>query len=535
MTTSPETTTSPSPPARKPWYTSDWLPLFLLLVGVVLVYGQVITFSFVNWDDTSYVYRNPELLYPERFTWWQRWFPKRFGYPIPLTMLSYRIDQWFYQVPLPNQNNVLKGQGFHLTNLLIWMVLLGVLYRFCLHLVRSRWAALGGTALFAFHPTSVETVAWVTGRKELLVALFGLAATYSMVLLFQQATWKRWSWLMLWSMLAFLAKPNAVFLVPLFLWWVLFRPKPHAKEVDPEQSSQPPSRVMLLLYGGFVVASSLVLVVISSRWQAKLGALEGQRSLVEILDRAVWALGYHLKLLLFPVQLRIKYIVGPDGFDLYHLFGLVAITWSLVVLLHPRTRRSLWSLATVLAISAYLPSSNLLPLRRYISDTYLFVPMLGGALWAALVLRFLAQQWKTALAYRAITLASGGLLLTLAVLSTLQVQVWRDPVSLWQHSYRYHPNSPKLCRMLGMSYNEVANNREAVKTYLHCSKKFGPRLYRHNLGLTYGMLKMWDKAAEQYKAILEQNPNNRRAHYFLQMIKMEKKRASQRGRPRHEH
>lgn len=519
---SPSTPVEGSQPKR--WWQSKFAPLLLLLVGVVLVYGQVTSFSFVNWDDTSYVYRNPQLLHPERFSLSDRWFPKRFGYPIPLTVLSYKIDQWLYQVPMAGKTNVTHGQGHHLTNLLLWLGLLTLLYQLCLSLVRSRWAAFGGVAVFAFHPTTAETVAWVTGRKELLVTLFGVASVYAMLRFFRSPTTHKMLWLILWSGLAMLSKPNAVFLVPLLLWWVVAKPK-----TEEASRSAKPSWGLLGAIGGFFVASSLTLVAVGALWQSKLGALETKRPLLEILDRALWALGYHIRMFWVPVQLRVKYIVGPDGFDMYHALGLLALIIALVVLLHPKTRRGIPALATALIVAAYLPSSNLLPLRRFIADTYLFLPMVGVSV---LVTWALHQTGKSLQSHLRIPALLGVIVLLggLGFLTYQQVGVWKNSATLWKHSYKFHPNSPKLCRMLGMAYNETTQNKKAAATYEHCIKKFGPRLYRNNLGITYAMMQEWDKAEAQFRAILRKNPNHRRARYFLRMIQHQKKRRVPRTR-----
>ncbi len=489
-----------------------WFPLVLLLLALLLLYGQTVTFPFVNWDDTRYVYRNPVLLYPTKFSWWDRWFPPFFGYPLPLTLASYRIDQMLYGVPTAKSFDLSQGWGYHITNLILWIMIIGILYRWCLRFVRSRWAVFAGVAVFAFHPVSVETVAWVTGRKELLLTLFSLCAL-GMLHRWGQEPKKSSMWaLLLWSLAALLSKPNAVFLLPFGLWYVLVF-APHNLKDTERRSLWRQSAVVagvLSIFSGTSIYLGMV-------WQSHMGAVETSRSLPNILDRALWAFGYHLRLFFYPIGLRIKYIVGPNGFDIYHGLGLLGLTLFLFLLLHPRTRRSPAGVGSALFLTSYLPVSNLMPLRRYIADTYLFLPMIGIALIVAYGFQQLQKHWSAAI-NRGAMLSFLLLLLGWMGLTWKQIRVWKDAPSLWENVSRYHPNSPRLCRMLGNSYNKTKQLKKAVTVYQRCIKRFGPAMYRNNLAITYLLLGQWRKARHQFRSILQNRPGDRKARYYLQMI-----------------
>ena len=141
--------------------------LVLLLVAPALAFHAVVAFQFLNWDDTFLVVANPSVNSPG----WEAvrsWF---FGFHVnhfhPIVTASFALEH-----ALAGPNPVL----FHATNLLLHMlntVLVG--------LVLSRWltdrsALLIGTLLFSLHPLRVETVAWVSSRKDLLCAFFLLLA-----------------------------------------------------------------------------------------------------------------------------------------------------------------------------------------------------------------------------------------------------------------------------------------------------------------------------------------------------------------------
>ncbi|MGA2904905.1 MAG: tetratricopeptide repeat protein [Candidatus Korobacteraceae bacterium] len=138
----------------------------LLVVGTVAVYVPVGHHPFVNYDDMVYVVNNPHIqsgLDGETIAWAFTTF-YQFNWH-PLTWLSHAIDVQMFQ---------LEPGGHHVTNLLLQMLnvllLFWVLVRATGYVGRSAMVA----GLFALHPVNVESVAWISERKNLLSMLFFL-------------------------------------------------------------------------------------------------------------------------------------------------------------------------------------------------------------------------------------------------------------------------------------------------------------------------------------------------------------------------
>jgi len=154
-----------SPPARQRADLRTWLLAGILWLGTVVLYWPVAHHDFVNYDDTVYVTQNLHVqsgLTPESILW-------AFCHIVcgnwhPLTVLSHMLDCQLYG---------LKPAGHHLTSL--WfhafngVLLLFLLRRLTGALWRSAWVA----ALFAWHPLHVESVAWVSERKDVLSTFLG--------------------------------------------------------------------------------------------------------------------------------------------------------------------------------------------------------------------------------------------------------------------------------------------------------------------------------------------------------------------------
>jgi len=136
----------------------------LLLLLVVLDFGQTVWHDFV-YDDRAYVYDNPHVtqgLTQETIAWSftavhaSNWHP--------LTWLSHALDCQLYGTKL--------AAGHHLTNVVLHAAVAILLFLVLWRMTGSLWPSALAAAVFAVHPLRVESVAWVTERKDLLSGLF---------------------------------------------------------------------------------------------------------------------------------------------------------------------------------------------------------------------------------------------------------------------------------------------------------------------------------------------------------------------------
>ena len=143
---------------------SVWLISLFLFVGCVIIYWQTRTFEFINFDDNLYVYQNPNVsggLSWENFKWALTAFHAANW--LPLTWLSHQFDASIFG----------GNAGYHHLTNLFWHTLNAIFLFFTLRkLTASTWRSAIVAAIFAFHPTHVESVAWVAERKDVLSAFF---------------------------------------------------------------------------------------------------------------------------------------------------------------------------------------------------------------------------------------------------------------------------------------------------------------------------------------------------------------------------
>jgi len=150
------------------------LAVFLILVLMVwAVFGQTLSFGFINCDDNVFVYENPLVL--NGFTGAgvaQALTRISDTFYYPFTVISFMLDSELYGM---------NPGGFHLTNVLLHSVSVLFLFFLLRRLTGSLWRSAVVAAVFAIHPLQVEAVAWVTARKDVLSGLFFMLALHAYV------------------------------------------------------------------------------------------------------------------------------------------------------------------------------------------------------------------------------------------------------------------------------------------------------------------------------------------------------------------
>jgi len=156
--------TGPSPLAAVDPQAARWWPGLLLAAVTVLVFGPMLGYPFINFDDPVYVSANPHVqqgLSPEGAHWAFTSMAANFYHP--LTWLSYMLDSSLYGV---------TPAGYRLTNLILHLASMLLCYRALIRATGDRLAAAVAAALFALHPLHVESVVWIAERKDALSTFF---------------------------------------------------------------------------------------------------------------------------------------------------------------------------------------------------------------------------------------------------------------------------------------------------------------------------------------------------------------------------
>jgi hypothetical protein len=191
----------------------------LLVLGVVLVFGQTARHEFVNFDDDRYVYDNDHVKPGLTLSGLGYYLVHRHSYTYhPVTSLSHMLDcQLFGQ----------RAGGHHAMNVLLQATTVAGLFLVLWQMTGRLWPSAMVAAVFAVHPLRVESVAWISERRDVLSGLFLVLAIWAYVRYVRRPqSVEAYITLCVLYALGLLAKPMLVTLPPLLLlldYWPLGR------------------------------------------------------------------------------------------------------------------------------------------------------------------------------------------------------------------------------------------------------------------------------------------------------------------------
>jgi tetratricopeptide (TPR) repeat protein len=443
----------------------DIAALLAILATALLVYGQVVDHEFVAWDDSSYVSENQRVLqglHWSNVVWAFSTFQLANWHPI--TLLSHMLD-----VSLWGANpgfHAAVNLGLHISNTLL-------IYSF-FRRTSHKGAALFGaftalfvSLLFAVHPLHVESVAWISERKDVLCAFFWLLAMHAYVGYAGRPSWPRYLEVTLWIALSMMSKPMAVTL-PLALaildWW-------------PLQRTQGISQMIArrLLYEKLPwIAMALVVGVLTMN--AQVNAMPA----LDLLDRvqvAIVAYSWYLEKTFWPSGLHFYYITESAWSAYRYLISLIVLLLISVYAFIWRkklpafTAGWLWFLLTLLPVVGFVKVGT-----QAWADRYTYLPHIGLFwMFASLVSISSVTFTRKVIAVCSFSFA----LLGMMWVAYGQVGSWRDTTTLYRQALLHNPSH--YVALMGLAnqalrQHEYAQARRYADQALSLSS--GPALVR---------------------------------------------------------
>src|SRR6266566_7432 len=207
-----------SPQAKSPAHRQA-LGVCVFLVAITwLVFGQTVRYDFVNFDDDTYVYANPSITSGLTVHGVIRAFSgKHSDNWHPLTTISHMLDCHLWG---------LRAGGHHFTNIVLHTIAVVLLFLVLQQMTGAIWQSAFVAALFAIHPLHVESVTWISERKDVLSAVFFMLTLGAYVRYVRSPSIGRYLTMSILFALGLMSKPMLV-TVPLVLllldYWPLQR------------------------------------------------------------------------------------------------------------------------------------------------------------------------------------------------------------------------------------------------------------------------------------------------------------------------
>lgn len=503
----------------------------ILAVVTLLAYAQVTGFDFVNLDDDEYVTKNAQVqsgLNSESISW--AFTATHASNWHPLTWLSHMLDCQIWG---------LNPKGHHLTNLIFHILNSLLLFLLLTWMTGSMWRSGFVAALFAVHPTHVESVAWVSERKDVLSTFFLMLILLAYVGYVRGG--RKWMYpvVLLLFALGLMAKPMLVTL-PLLLLMLDYWPLKRMHQEGKRQSGmQAWARLIVEKIPFFALSagSSIATVMAQGRGGA-VSSLEVYPLGIRAANSLVNFINYIIKMVL-PTKLAAFYPHPYDTIPVWQVAGsalLLVGIFALVIRLRGKYPYLavgwLWYFVTLIPVIGLVQVG-----LQAMADRYTYVPYIGLLIAIAwLVPDLLIKQQeprkppqgrgKARTRTEPISSVASGLgalaVLWIAVLTGLtysQASHWENSVLLFQNAientrsnYIAHNNLGTALKDLGREDEALENFRQAVR--------FKPdhALANFNLGFSLAQTGETEQALKHFHAGLKTSPEDAKAHFCLGML-----------------
>src|SRR6266446_10366526 len=413
--------------------------VYLFLTAITwLVFGQTVRHDFVNFDDHVYVYDNPlvtggltihgivgAFTHPHGRNWH------------PLTTISHMLDCQLYG---------LNAGGHHFTNLALHTIAVLLLFRVLRVTTGALWPSAFVAALFAIHPLHVESVAWISERKDVLSAVFFMLTLAAYVRYVHTLSLGRYLLVLLVFALGLMSKPILVSVPFLFLlldYWPLKRFAPAApNKLRHQRTTQAHASIRTILLEKIPLlllsfASCAATVLAQRHFIDPIGHL----SLMERVGNAFLATIVYLRQLVWPSGLSVFY---PHP---RHTLSIVQVSVAALFLavisaaaVMYRRKYPFFFTGWFCFLGMLVPVSGIIQVgEQSHADRYTYLPQIGLYILGTWFLADTLCWWR----HRRIIL-SAAMASTVVILmcsAWKQTNYWHDGRTLWTHALAVNPQN----------------------------------------------------------------------------------------------
>ncbi len=411
----------------------SWQHYAVLAALTLAVFLPVMRAEFLNWDDQTHLTKNAQVLSFDLVGMFTHLVHDTY---IPLTSLSFAIEKSLFG---------LNPLVFHLDNLLLHIIVACLLMGLFISWGASVVAAFLGAFLFAIHPMHVESVAWVTERKDVLYALFYVLALRQWWAYLEQRDKRDFGLTLLWGFLSLLAKPMAVSLplVMLFMeWW----------------RSGDIRRLRWNAYVPFLILAVILGGVTYTHLARNPMGDWGVSVLIW-----VWTLAFYIWKFFLPFIFHPIYgLPTPVGFWEPVYLGVVVfvvvLIWYMVDVARHHRDRWLLLAAGLFFLSIFFVLRFDAHDTHVVADRFMYLPSAGICLWLGIKMDvWLIRYGKKALA---------GVFILMAFLgyrTFTYAAVWKDSVTLWSYGIRHYPQKEIAYNNRAVAYGDMGQYDLAIK------------------------------------------------------------------------
>ncbi|MEJ0089548.1 MAG: tetratricopeptide repeat protein [Limisphaerales bacterium] len=495
-----------------------------VIVYCILLFGLVVwTFlpalrnKFVNYDDDVYVTGNVQVqqgLSPSTITW--AFTSMEASNWHPLTWLSHSTDCAIFG---PNP------QGHHFTSVLLHAINTVLLFLVLRRMTGATWQSLLVTAIFGLHPLRVESVAWISERKDVLSMLFGLLT----LLMYADYTEKfraknpksktPYGLALLFFTLSLMSKPMLVtlpFVLLLLDFW------PLARIQNSEFKIQNLKRLTVEKIPFFLLTAASCAVTFIAQKNGGAMVLMAGMPLNARIENALVSYDRYLEKLFWPENLAVVYPVvehWPAQIAIIAsamLAGLSAVSIA-VRRSHPYLMTGwFWFLGTLTPVIGLVAVGE-----QSMADRYTYFPTIGLLIIIAWGVERMTRGWR----FQTISLSAAGFVIVAAciILTRQNIGHWKNSETLFRHAIAVTSDNYSAHCSLGNALMSQGRAEEALDEFQTALKLKPDSAENHcNVGVALANMGRLDEAVVEFQSAVKLKPDYGLAHHNLGMA-LEKK------------
>jgi len=483
--------------------------VFFLIASTLALYWQVSEFDFVGYDDSTYIALAAKDLSLKTIIW--SFTTLEFANWHPLTWLSLILD---YNLYGPN------ASGYHITNLLFHIINTLLLFFLLNKLTGTLYRSAFVAALFALHPLHVESVAWVSERKDVLSAMFWLLTMWAYVEYSQKPKLLTYLTIIILFSLGLMAKPMLVtlpFVLLMMDYWPLnrtsFRPSCFVNKIN--MLSHSASFLVLEKAPLFILSfASSTITYIAQQKSNAISSLINISFSHRILN-AIKSYAVYLEKTFWFQDLMVFYIY-PKTFNGLEIAGAILFIVSTTLLAVALLRRApfvpfgwFWYLGTLIPVIGLIQAGS-----QAMGDRYTYIPLIGIFIiisWGTMHVLEKIRYGKPLFAFIAVFF-----LTTTSFAAYHQIAIWKNSITLFKHAVKLNWKNYQACNLLGVAIERLGDDDEALHYYIMAlisNSKYVPAIV--NIGNILHKHERFDEAAQTYLKALEINPKAVEAEYNL--------------------
>jgi tetratricopeptide (TPR) repeat protein len=452
----PETTAGKinagAPSMDKPWWIAA--VCVVLILATVLSYRGVWSNDFVSLDDSDYLVHNPPIQHgvnAQSIEWAFTAFHSANWHP--LTWISHMIDWQIY-------GN--HAGGHHITNLCLHCANAVLLFLLLLYMTGFVWRSAIVAFLFALHPAHVESVAWISERKDLLCTFFWFASLLAYAWYVRKPSWKRFLWVVCGFACALMSKPMAVtlpFTLLLLDYWPLHR-LTFAQDARTRRFSSL-GKLCVEKWPLFIMtALSSVVTFMAQRAGGAVYSIQFLPLWARLANAAVSYCRY-IRIMFWPDPLIAYYFSEKASIAISAVvLSLLALSIVTAVCWRFKEKRPyclfgwLWFLGTLVPVIGIVQVGD-----QALAERYTYVSFIG---------LFIAIVWLVGDAVAnspnlkiATLLLAFAVIVACAIKTDAQIKVWKDTITLFSHVLEVDQRGELPNLSLGIAYVQQHRTAEA--------------------------------------------------------------------------